>query len=211
MPQKKKTQTLAQVAYDHIVGRIMNGELVAGDFVDRWQLADKLGMSRAPVVSAIEQLAGEGYLEIVPRKGTRIRPIRPEDLRGQLIVRMALECQVARLCCGQPIRDDHDRLLALAEAVEEGDTGAAERPGAETAFHTALAELAQCTALYDALARNLRLGHFMAIHFIFPKEVRRTDRHPRLLESLTTDDPDTAERAMRDHIIGGREQLLDRE
>ncbi len=208
---KKKSQTLAQVAYDHIVGRIMNGELVAGDFVDRWQLAEELGMSRAPVVTAIEQLAGEGYLEIVPRKGTRVRPVRPADLRGQLIVRTALECQVARLCCGQPVRDNYERLLKLAQEVEEGAPGAAGRPGAEAAFHMALAELVECPALCDALALNLRLGHFMAIHFIFPKEVRRTDRHPRLLESLRTDNPDVAEQAMRDHIIGGREQLLNRE
>ena len=198
---------LSQRAYEHLVGMMFRQELVPGDALNRREIASELGMSVAPVLEAIVQLEAEGFLVVAPRKGTHVRPLRPADFRGQLMVRMALECQVARMCCGRAIRENYTRLEALAEKADETEHLRVTDWESEIAFHGALAALADCPALAGELERAMRLGHFLAVHTLTHASPVHS-RHASLLRALRTTDADRAERAMRKHLIAGRESIL---
>jgi len=190
-----------------MVGKIFRKELVPGDALNRRQVAEELGISVAPVLEATVQLEAEGFLVVAPRKGTRVRPLRAEDFRGQLIVRMALECQVARMCCGRPVRSTMARLMPLARRADATDRHTPKGWQAEVAFHRALAELVGCRPLLAELDRTMRLGHFLAIHTLTSlTPVRKS--HVALLKGLRREEPDQAENIMRDHLVAGRETLL---
>ncbi|MCX7935224.1 MAG: GntR family transcriptional regulator, partial [Planctomycetota bacterium] len=75
-----------------------------GEFLDRRGVAREIGISPAPVLEAMLRLQEEGLLEALPRRGTRVRIITADYLLGQLLVREALECEAARLICGQKVR-----------------------------------------------------------------------------------------------------------
>ena len=98
-----QNESLSSKAYNYLVKSLLKNELVPGDSINRRDIADKLGMSVAPVLEAMLQLESEEYLESVPRKGTIVKPIRIDDVTGQLIVREALECAAARYYCGKPV------------------------------------------------------------------------------------------------------------
>ena len=94
-----------------------------GSWLDRPRVARELGMSLAPVNSAVLRLETEGFLETLPQRGTRVRVPELNDIRGQLVVREALEAEAARLYCGQPVVKARSRLEELANAMASGSNG----------------------------------------------------------------------------------------
>lgn len=60
---------------------ILTGELAAGTDHLETELAEQLGMSRTPVREAALMLESKGLLEMRPRKGVRILPVSPDDMR----------------------------------------------------------------------------------------------------------------------------------
>lgn len=198
---------LSQRAYEHLVGKLFRKELVPGDFLNRRQVAAELDVSVAPVLEAMVQLEAEGFLVVRPRKGTQVRPLRGEDLRGQLIVRVALECQVARMCCGRAVADSFRRLERLARASDAVDRARPVGWEKELSFHRALADLTGCASLRAELDRTMRLGHFLAVQTLIHFQ-RIRGSHMALLRKLRAPRPDEAERAMRRHLVAGREDFL---
>lgn len=67
---ENRKRRLEETAYNYILAQIINGTLKPGDFVNQRELADTLNMSRTPIKSALSQLAGEGYIRILPYNGT---------------------------------------------------------------------------------------------------------------------------------------------
>lgn len=207
---KKKAQpssarrSLSQVAYDHLSDRLLNN-FAPGDVLNRRQVAAELGISVAPVLEAMMQLEAEGLLQTLPRKGTQVRPIRPEDLRGQLLLREAIECQASRLYCGNPVSARSAELLVLADAVDASQGDSLARWRSETAFHRALVALAGCDALTEAFDRVMRAKLFISLKFFLeahPADER--GNHRKLVKELKRDDPDAAEAALRAHLRQGK-------
>ena len=201
--------SLAQQVYKTLLGRLLGGELVPGEMLNRREVAARLGVSVAPVLEAMLQLEMEGYLEGIPRKGTRVRPIRTDDVVGQLIVREALECAAARIYCGKKVTFASEYLAEAAKKLDDFSDESVSRWEAEIAFHQGLVRLTECEPLIRECQRNLRLVAFYRINRVVGGIQGLTvDRHSRLLETLKGADPDRAERAIRDHIRSGKGHLL---
>lgn len=204
---------LSTAAHGEILDRLLDGRLAPGDPLNRRQLADQLAMSVAPVLEAFVRLEQEGFLETLPRKGTRVRLVRLADVTGQLCVREALECQAARQACGQPLRAQRGPLLALARKLDGRSPGEPTTWRLDIAFHSALVAAAGIAELTQAHARTMRLGLFMAIHAAQASRSGERDEvprslHRRLLDRLCRCGPEEAESAMRAHLRRGREALL---
>ena len=203
---------LSEQVYEHVVERILRKELLPGEIVDRRELAQQLGVSVSPVQQAIGRLALEGFLEIHPRKVTRVRIVRPEDFRDQMLMRNALECQAARIYCGRLVRENEARLLELARRVDATREGRRINWSAELDFHRALVALIDSPALLAEYDRVMRVGHFMLVSTFsdrdpFPPDPSHT-WHAELVADLQVNDPDEAERAIRFHLESGRHDYL---
>ncbi len=207
MPETK----LADQAYDQLIQRLMHRQWQPGQFVNRRQIAQELGLSVAPVLEAMLRLQGDGFLEVLPRRGTRVRTLSDRDVRGQYLLREALECQAARLACGAPVRAHRGALEALADAVDASDLSQLEGWRAEVRLHRALVSLSAVPALLEAYDRVMKLGLFYAIHVVGPvQSTRPWASHADLLAGWAQDDPGRAAQAVRNHIHTGREGLLRR-
>lgn len=206
---KVEAQTLRDRAYRAILADILSQRVLPGDLINRRQVAADLRMSTAPVLEAMVQLQGEGFLEVLPRKGTRVRIVRPPDVQGQLVLREAVECQGARMYCGKPVRLQQTRLRALARTIEHGRLDRPAQWRAEIAFHRALIELADCPALLDAFDKVTTLGLFFLVNQVVSDpngQVRSS--HVSLLRALQTAEPNRAEAAMREHLRTGKGDLI---
>src|SRR5690606_18130657 len=199
----------ARQSYEFIMQRIFEGQLKPGDEINRKGLASELGISLAPVSEAVNQLESEGFLEISPRRQTRVRIVTKEEVRGLLILREAIECQAARLYCGPRIVARDQALLALARAVDTTDAGTKDNELAEMKFHQSLVDLVDCELLSNEFRKVMRRKVFMKINIIVPWNIQPPlDSHERLLLQMSKDDPDAAEAAMREHLERGRERIL---
>ncbi len=200
--------SLSKQVYEKLIDQIFNNQLIPGELINRREIASKLGVSVAPTLEAMLQLEVEGFLETIPRKGTRIRVITDEDLRGQVILRQALECQAARLYSGRAIIENKTRLLRLAQEVDNSVVGTRENWQSEIIFHRALVELANCQALFREFNKVMRLNLFFSanktttINFNtrFDQIVKS---HSELVSSLQTEDSDRAEKLLREHLTSG--------
>jgi len=205
--------SLATKAYEMLSERLLDSRLVPGMLLNRREIASELNMSVAPVLEAMVQLESEGFLESVPRKGTLVRSVRIEDLRGQLILREALECEAARFYCGKPVLQNETRLVELAEKIDLIDMNArSDQWRADYAFHLALIESAGVPALAAAYRKVMQQKLFMALNLYMSvhQNQKIMDNHVRLLQILKTDNPDKAEQAIRSHLRSDKKEFYAR-
>ena len=208
-PETMTKHSLSQDVYTYLLEKFLLNELVPGHILNRREIALQLGVSVAPVLEALLQLELEGFVESIPRKGTLVKPVRQEDIFGQLMLREAVECQAARLYCGEAVRAARARLSPFAIELESTNSESPEHWKQEITFHSNLVELSGCPALLREFNRFIRLGVFFRLNRILEPVDRLDGRaHTDLLEQLCDDDPDLAERAVREHLRSGKRPLF---
>jgi len=67
--------SLKDHVYNYISEKINEGSLTPNEKINEQLICEELQISRTPVREALIQLATEGYLENLPRRGFRVRPI----------------------------------------------------------------------------------------------------------------------------------------
>jgi DNA-binding GntR family transcriptional regulator len=85
-------KSLMAVVLDNLRRRILTGELKPGLKINESEIATKLGISRSPVREAFRVLETEGLITTLPRRGSYITEISPEDLGEIFELRELLEC-----------------------------------------------------------------------------------------------------------------------
>ncbi len=78
-------------AYDSLKEMILNEELVHGMIYSETRMSKELGISRTPLRDAIQRLAQEKYIDVIPSKGFRLHEMNEQDLLDTYQVRCALE------------------------------------------------------------------------------------------------------------------------
>lgn len=72
--------SLVQRVYQTIMAALDAGLLKPGSRIIASELAQQLGLSRAPVREALAVLAGQGLVELLPDRGAMLRPMSTHDL-----------------------------------------------------------------------------------------------------------------------------------
>lgn len=199
---------MAAKAYNHLLDKLLTNQFVPGEILNRREVARELGMSVAPILEAMLQLEAHGFLSTLPRKGTQVKPIRTEDVIGSLIVREALECQAARLYCGERVYRNLERLTPIAEKLDNSQARDPEHWNKEIEFHGTLVSLAEYPMLCEEFSRSIRLSTFYGLHRLSSSVGEEQRSHRALLDELTKDDPDNAERVIRSHTRSGKGELV---
>ena len=100
-------------------------ELKPGEIIDKQAIASRLGVSRFPVGEAMNRLAAEGLVDIVPQSGSRVALIRISDARESMFLRRALEVETVRKVAAEAgpslIEQLASNLRYQQAAIETGD------------------------------------------------------------------------------------------
>ncbi|RFU71209.1 GntR family transcriptional regulator [Peribacillus saganii] len=86
-----ETGTLSDQVKNHIYNAIIRGELKPGEMIVESLVAEKLGISRAPVREAMRMLEAKGLVNIAPRKGIFVSQLSVKELKEMYEVRLNLE------------------------------------------------------------------------------------------------------------------------
>ncbi len=207
---KTQKESLAQEVYEILLNMLTNREILPGTVLNRREVAKNLGVSVAPVLEAFIRLELEGFVVSLPRKGTIVSPFGLRDVFDNLIFREALECQAARMYCGEPVKRNLERLLPLAVNIDSTFVTSWENWQMEYEFHGKLIALAGCQSLTNEFSHMLKLGMFYEIYNLFSNGEYNNlfiNLHQDLLMKLTNPDPDKAEAAMRCHLSTTRDSI----
>jgi DNA-binding GntR family transcriptional regulator len=83
--------SLAEQAYRLLEEQLVTLKLAPGELIAEKDLMDKAGIGRTPVREAIQRLSVEGLLQVIPRKGLMVTPLRRSDLSQIIEARRVLE------------------------------------------------------------------------------------------------------------------------
>ncbi|HEY2707026.1 MAG TPA: GntR family transcriptional regulator [Caulobacteraceae bacterium] len=197
-------QSKAERVYDELRRRIRELTLPPGAPLRKEEIALEMGVSRAPVSEAIARLADEALVDVFPQHGSFVAPIRAEDVRESLLIRIALEVEairrVTQIADASLLARLEDNLSQQAAALEVNDL--AVFYDLDEALHAAIFSALQAPRamrLLDAarapLDRPRRLG--------LPEAGRAEAtyaEHRRLVDSIASGDAEFAAAAMRAHL-----------
>lgn len=111
----------AAKAYRSLERLIVTLELAPSSFLTEGALIDRLGLGRTPVREAVQRLAWEGLLEVLPRAGIKVAPLNAADWLRVLDARRGVEIVLARSAARFVTPDTatrfHDAALAMQQAV----------------------------------------------------------------------------------------------
>lgn len=111
-------RSLKDHVYDYITDLIDSKTLGDDDKISEQQVCDALNVSRTPVREALIQLASDGYLENVPRKGFRVKRITEESAREIVDIIGPLDGRAALLAVDAMTPDDISQLEFLYESMQ---------------------------------------------------------------------------------------------
>jgi DNA-binding GntR family transcriptional regulator len=179
--------TTAQHALERLRLAIVEGELRPGQRVLQDEVAERIGVSIAPVREALRVLEQEGQVTYRPRRGYFVTELRIEDLAEIYELRRLLEERAARIALASLDEDAYQRIaIAARDCVRAAEAGeVAAELEANRRFHFGL--LGAPDQLHTM--RLIRLlwdstEAYRALYYNSPAERREAARaHERILDA----------------------------
>lgn len=194
----------ADEVYDDIRAAILSGELAPGAAIDKEALCTRLGMSRFPVTTAINRLAFERLVLIEPQHGSFVAKISADDVLEYMLVRRALESEVAGEAAGlgdSALRAELDRNLRYQKAAAEARDGAGFY-ALDVEFHRLILDAVQLGHVREILD-GLR-AHLERVRRLLLTPAGRLPKtykeHAAIAKAIAAGDAETARAAMRAHL-----------
>jgi DNA-binding GntR family transcriptional regulator len=117
MAETSKTPSLAEQAYELLENRLVTLELAPGSIVSEGLLIDMVGLGRTPVREAMQRLAHQDMIRVMPRKGLMIVPVESTDMLHILEVRKRLERLIVKLAALNARDEQRSDLSAIARTL----------------------------------------------------------------------------------------------
>ncbi len=205
---------LRDKAYAVLKRKIVTLEFAVGRQLIEHELCDELGIGRTPVREALQRLAGEKLVTIIPRRGIFVSDINIWELQRLIEARLMIDTYcvrtAARIASPSQIRALRRLFDPAAEWVAERRI--AELLEIDRRFHLGIVDILDnpfisetAEKIYDQMVRTW----FLSFSRRTNEEIRETlDEHLAIIEALEARRGDTAEREVRRHLESYRRKVM---
>jgi DNA-binding GntR family transcriptional regulator len=182
--------------------------LPPGTRIDQNQLAKDLNTSLVPVREALKKLEGEGFVQIIPRRGAFVTDTSIKDMEDLYFARSILEGQAGYHAAANITQEKLDQLDVLHNkvglALESHDFG--EFTTLNRQFHFIIYNSAGSTYLSGMIASLWDLAERYRYRYVFFKDQADVIQaeHKKILDASHAHDP----KALREAIIYHMNQTL---
>jgi GntR family transcriptional regulator, rspAB operon transcriptional repressor len=201
-----QNKSLRQKAYERIKKAIVTLRFEMGKSLNEKELSSEFKLGRTPIREALQQLANEGLVVIVPRKGAYVSTLSLSDFQKMLDTRIMLESYCARRAAARISDERLDQLRKLLIGIEPLVAGQDVDAllTIDRQIHMAVVNSLDneyieqiASQLYDRVAR---LWHLSFKNMDGPDLRTRLLSHRQIIDALNDRDPDAAEKAVKHHI-----------
>lgn len=209
-------KTVHERTYTKLRELIAGGELPPGAPLSLRPLANRLGVSKMPVVEAIRRLERDGLITVVPRLGAKVKEWSSDEVTEAYHIRRALESEAARLFVMRASRADKEKLVQLNDIFDRLASAASLACNeADIRFHMHIVRATRYPHLIK-LVENSRVHTALQYAFRWsPDELAQNYKssvgiHRSLVKVLLGNDPEAAEREMKrciDRLVTKIEEL----
>lgn len=213
--ENEPTPLRRQVAYERIKDALHHADLTPGEALSEMRLSKILGISRTPIREALQQLAQEGLVQIIPGQAVTVAsPSLPEVLNA-VHMRALLEPELARLVATAATDEQRKQLLEVVDlmttAVANDDY--IEWSRANSSYHEIMSAICPNQLLAEVVLQMYHRVHHLAnldSHSNPQRLAECTTEHRRIVTAISERDEAEAEQAMKDHIKALRNSLFQR-
>jgi len=111
-------ELLNQKVYRVLKESIIEGFLEAGTKLLENKISEKMHVSRTPVREAMQKLAAEGFVKMIPNKTMVVTKVSFEDIKEVLQIRGVLEGLAARIAAKKINRQEIDELEKIITQID---------------------------------------------------------------------------------------------
>lgn len=209
---RQGSASLEARVYNEVREALLCGQFKKGEWLTEHMLTQKLGVSRTPVRSALQRLAEDGLVSMIPNRGAVVIGIAKEDIVDIYRIRMRLE-GLASAMAAEKITDEAKQQLsenvALFEFyVQRQDTEHIEE--LDTAFHSMIYEASGSRTLERILTDlHSNTKAYRSQSLCVPGRLARTlEEHKEILGAILTGNAEKAEKLTSAHIECAMQNML---
>ncbi len=224
MPARKKPTRLYQSVADALAKEIRAGKFVTGQRLPAERdLAQRFNVSRPTIREAMIALEIVGIVDV--RKGSGVYVQSDQAAAGQMAeldigpfelieARILFECEIAALAAQHANDDDIVALRAIVDDMLHENRAGISGELADREFHLAIARITNNSAVVGALAYLWDVRYHSPLCIRLMTKVREkgikpvVDDHTKIVDAIATGDPNSARRAMHEHLSGVIDGLL---
>lgn len=209
--------SLSDQAYAKIRRMIVRLELPPGTAVREDDLQRRLGIGRTPIREALQRLARDQFVTVIPRRGMLVTSIDVAELALLHETRAVMEPYAARLACARGRPEHWASMAALLDGSPRRGTSPVITPSRlldiDRGCHEivwAAADNRFLTATLDMLyAQSDRLWHLYLADVAGMVLTDAVDEHADILDALRIGDADRAADLVEAHVRSFEAQVSD--
>lgn len=198
---------LSKQAYKRVKKMIVSKKLVPGQKIVQEQLADKLGISRTPLRTALQMLEAESLIESIPRRGVVVREFNDQEVIEIYDCRIALEGMAVRLFTARASQPEIDSLRNLMSPFNKGEIDERAYQKADSEFHDSIIKNCGNSFLYDLFQKGNLLVRIDMVGLVRPPG-ETLQEHMDIVSAIQGRDVDLAETRIRQHLEKSRQLIL---
>jgi DNA-binding GntR family transcriptional regulator len=198
---------LVDQVYRSLLDAISDGSLAPRERITQEDIAQKLAVSRQPVLQALRLLKKDGFVLDAPGRGVLVAPLDADAMAHIYQVRGALDALAARLAAARRFRLD-------PKVIEHGRKAARGRNvramiDADLAFHHAIYDASQNPLIEQSAQQHWRhLRRVMGAVLQQSKQREAVwDEHEAIAKAIAAGDADRAGRLIEQHSRRASENL----
>ena len=196
---------MSDECYSRLKDQILSRKRKHGEKINTPQIAKEFGVSRSPVVKALERLQQEGLIEIYPNSGTFVRMPTERDIEQISEIRRGFERLSLELAFEKNLPSLVRRLEELEakfDATTQKSNGITEKNWFvyDRAFHETIAEVAGNDRLMVVLETIRSQVELFRAYFAVDQAVKARREHQAVLACLQNSDLEGALAALKAHI-----------
>ncbi|HWR29273.1 MAG TPA: GntR family transcriptional regulator [Negativicutes bacterium] len=208
-PEESSTLSLKERAYKIIRQNIISCAFPPGFLLNEKDLVEKIGVSRTPIREALNLLAQEQMVTIVPQRGSFVTEITPKTINDVFQVREMLEPLLARLVT--PIVEERDLIEFRDRFMTMTSDDYEAAMVADKEFHNYIVKASNNIYLINLIdnlyAQNARIR---AVSLRMPQRMAQTQgEHLAIIDAMLLRNEAKAAEAMRRHMVKARLSAFD--
>ena len=201
--------SLSQQAYLQIRDKIVRLQLAPGDVIREDVLQAELGIGRTPIREALQRLARDQFVTVIPRRGMLVSPIDVMELSMLYETRAILEPYAMRLAAVRGKQEHWDAMATALESSRRPNVSNSDLMRIDRRCHEIVWEAANNRFLTDTLdmmyAQSDRLWH---LYIADVEDMRHAlEEHTEMYQALGVGDGELAAKLAEAHVRAFDEEM----
>ncbi len=208
MPDMIEHSDLSYPVYKRLREMIIQGKYKPGQKILQEKLAQELGVSRTPLLKALNMLEHDFLVESIPRRGMFVKQMTGKEMVDIYDVREGIEGVAVRLLTERINEKQLAKLRAIwSPFIGQNEINVEDYRKADEKFHAMLLEYSQNQVLIKTYKVSLVESRVIQMGLQRPPSVTLPE-HLDLIAAIEKRDADSAELIIKQHIRRSKKLIV---